>query len=187
MDEDLLLIKKYKSGQSDAFGLLYDRYFDKIYRYVYYKVLNKDTTEDLVSDIFFKAIQKIDTFDQTKGIFSSWLYNIALNSIIDHYRSRKHHADIEDAYDLSLDERIEEKIDAKDNLQKVSEYLNYLSPKQREIVILRVWQEMPYKEIAEIIGGSEDSAKMAFSRAVKEIRLKFGSVALFLLFMSNFR
>jgi len=58
MDEDLLLIKKYKSGQSDAFGLLYDRYFDKIYRYVYYKVLNKDTTEDLVSDIFLRLSKK---------------------------------------------------------------------------------------------------------------------------------
>lgn len=174
-------IERCQKGEREAFGKLYDFYVQKIYSFVYYKVFSKETAEDILSDVFFKAFERINSYDQAKGPFSAWLYTIARNAVIDHYRTVKRSDDIEDYFDLGEDDRTVEALDAKETLSKVSEYLKTLSPKQREVVTLRVWQELPYKEIALIIGGTEASAKMAFSRAVKDIKEKFGPAALALL------
>lgn len=180
---DEIYIQRFKSGESTAFGELYDRYSKKIYRYVYYKIFNKEVTEDIVSDVFYKALERIDSYDPKKGLFSAWLYRIARNTVIDKYRMKRETVDIEDIFDLGEDERTEEKLDAEATLKKISKYLETLTPKQREIVILRVWEEMSYKEIAEIVGGTEGSVKMTFSRTIREVREKMGPFAVLLLML----
>ncbi len=170
-------VVKCQGGDREAFGMLYDRYAEKIYRFVYFKVLNKDVAEDLTSAVFVKAYEKIGSFNGEKGNFSQWVYSIARNTVIDHYRTSRKNVDIEDIYDLGEDERTEEKIDARNLLQKVEKYLTKLSPRQREIVTLRVWEEMSYREIAEVIGGSEDSIKVMFSRTIRELLTKLGPKA----------
>lgn len=178
---DIVFVTKCREGDSEAFATLYDRYVEKIYRFVYYKVFSRETAEDIVSDAFLKAFNRISTYDPAKGSFSSWLYRIARNSVIDHYRANEEVSNIEDILGLGFDERLAEKLDAKESFNKISAYLETLSPKQREIIILRVWEELPYKEIAEVVGGSEGSVKMMFLRSIKEIREKFGPMALVLL------
>ena len=179
--DDGVYVTRCQSGDSEAFAFLYDRYIQKIYRFVYYKVFDKEAAEDIVSEAFIKAFDRINTYDPGKGSLSSWLYRIARNAVIDYYRGRKETANIEDAFGLGFDERLAEKLDAKESFEKIAAYLETLSPKQREIIILRIWEELPYKEIAEIVGGSEGSAKMMFLRSIKEIREKFGPAALIFL------
>lgn len=179
--EETTLIARYQHGESDAFGELYDRYITKIYRFIYYKVLHKETAEDIASDVFYKALANLASYDITKGPFAAWLYRIARNAVIDHYRATKATTNIEDVFDLGINERIAERIDAAATLAHVSEYMSTLTSKQREIVTLRIWGELRYREIAEIVGGSEDSVKMTFSRVIKDIREKFGPVAILLL------
>ncbi len=175
---DITYVLKCQRGDREAFGVLYDRYAEKIYRFVYFKVLNKDITEDIVSAVFMKAYEKIASFNAQKGNFSQWIYSIARNSVIDHYRTARKNIDIEDIFDLGEDERTEVKIDARNLLKKVEKYLTKLNPRQREIVTLRVWEELSYREIAEIVGGSEDSVKVMFSRTIRELRSKLGPEAL---------
>ena len=174
---DEACIERFKSGESAAFGEIYDRYAEKIYRFVYYKTWSKETAQDIVSDVFTKALDRIDSYDARKGTFSAWLYRIARNNVIDRYRTRRETVDIDDVFDLGHDDRTVERLDAEATLLKVKEYLKDLSPKQREIVILRVWEELSYKEIAEIVGGTEGSVKMAFSRTIREVREKLGPLA----------
>jgi RNA polymerase sigma-70 factor (ECF subfamily) len=181
MEDDTSLVKAAQDGDSKAFGILYDRYIEKIYRFIYYKTFVKETAEDLTSDVFHKAFQKISSFDAEKGTFSAWIYRIARNAVIDHYRTAKKTIDIEDVFDLAEENRNEEEHDALLTLTRVKEYLNTLTPKQRELITLRIWEERPYKEIAEILGGSEDSVKMAFSRAIRDLREKCGPFALLML------
>lgn len=177
MTDEVTLVKQAKAGDSAAFGLLFDTYYDKIFRFVYYKVFNKEVAEDITSDVFYKALTRLPSFDADKGLFASWLYRIARNAVIDHYRTRHTTETIDDAFDVGVDERTPEILDAIADLNKVGEYLNTLNAKQREIITLRVWEEMSYREIAEIVGGSEDSVKMAFSRGIRELRDKCGPIA----------
>jgi RNA polymerase sigma-70 factor (ECF subfamily) len=176
--EDNILVTAYRNGDTNAFGILYDRYIKKIYTFIYYKTFDRETAEDLTSTAFLKALNKIDTLDIAKGSFSTWLYSIARNTVIDHYRSHARNArEGEDVFDLSGDDRTAEALDARHSLGTVQAYLEKLSPLQREIVTLRVWEERSYKEIAEIVGGSEDSVKMSFSRTIRKLREDLGPLS----------
>jgi len=184
MEDDAVFVLKVQSGTTAAFGVLYDRYLDKIYRFIYYKTFSKEVAEDLTSDVFHKALEKIGSFDGEKGTWSAWLYRIARNRVIDHYRTTKTAVPLEDIFEVGVDDRTAEALDATRALKQVKDYLETLSPKQREIITLRVWEEKSYREIAEIIGGSEDSVKMAFSRIIRELREKCGPVSLSLVFVA---
>lgn len=168
--EDKEIIKRCQKGDLKQFGLLYDKYAKKIYDFVYFKTFHKETAEDIVSNVFLKGLENIKNFDAAKGTFSAWLYAIARNTVIDHYRAKKTHVNIEDVWDLGESEDFAGAIDNKDTLFKVKKYLEKLEPAQREIVIMRVWQEMSYEEIAEALGKSVESCRMSFSRTMAKLR-----------------
>ena len=115
------IIARIKNGELNQFGTLYDLYIKKIYNFVYYKTMHKETAEDLTSQTFFKALDNIQRFDETKGSFSSWLYRIARNTVIDYYRTKKTENNIEDVWDLSGDENIQSDMDTTQKLQEVSQ------------------------------------------------------------------
>lgn len=173
--DDRQLIAAYKNGDSNAFGVLYDRYIKKIYNFIYYKTFDTAVAEDLTSTTFFKALNKIDTLDVERGNFSTWLYSIARNTVIDHYRSHAFNANEgEDVFDLSEENHTPAALDARHSLGVVEAYLAKLTPAQREIVTLRIWEERSYKDIADIVGGTENSVKMSFSRTIRKLREDLG-------------
>lgn len=183
MDNEIEIVKKIQAGDGASFGLLYDFYFDKIYRFIYYKVFSQDIAEDLTSDTFLKALEKIGSFNKEKGSFNSWLYQIARNTVIDYYRTKKDNLPIDDAFDLPVENRTVEQLDALAGLAKIEAYLKQLPARSREIIVLRVWEERSFKEIAELTGNSEASSKMAFSRAIKQLRDECGEHTLLALVM----
>jgi len=170
MQNELGLIAQTQEGNSEAFGALYDAYVKKIYNFIYYKAWHQETAEDLTSQTFFKALNKIKKFNPKKGSFSSWLYKIARNNISDHFRSLKPTTDIEDAWDLKDQTDILTDTDTRLKLEKLREGLSILSNEQREIVILRVWEDLSHKEIAEIMQKNESTVKVAYSRAVGKLK-----------------
>ncbi len=159
-----------KSHNNSEFTGLYDQYVEKIYRFIYYKTHHKETAEDITSAVFLKALEAFSSFDKGRGGFSGWIYQIARNAVIDHYRSKKNLINVEDVWDLKDKEDIERDADASLRLEGVKEYLGRLKAEQREIVLLRVWEGMSYKEIAQVIGKSEESCKMMFSRTIRRLR-----------------
>jgi RNA polymerase sigma-70 factor (ECF subfamily) len=181
MDDDAVLVQKAQAGEAAAFGQLFDAYYDKIFRFVYFKVYEKETAEDITSDVFHKALTRLQSYKADKGVFSSWLYRIARNAVIDHYRTDKVTEAFSDTFDVGFDERTPETLDALADLERVSEYMETLAPKQREIITLRLWEGMSYKEIAEVVDGTEDGVKMAFSRSIRELRKHCGPLAVLFL------
>ena len=169
-NDDKALLVQYRAGDREAFGRLYDRYIGKIYRFVYYKTHHRETAEDLVSRIFTKALEKIGGFDADKGTFQAWLYAIARNTVIDHYRTSRGETGIEDVWDLTGNEDAERDMDAKMKLEKVGQYLARLKSAHRDILIMRLWQGLSHAEIAAALDTSEASVKMTYSRAVNKLR-----------------
>ncbi|OGZ35229.1 MAG: hypothetical protein A2V60_00165 [Candidatus Portnoybacteria bacterium RIFCSPHIGHO2_01_FULL_39_19] len=156
--------------EQKVFSSFYQGNVEKIYRFIYYKTHHKETAEDLTSQTFFKALESMRNFDSHKGNFSSWLYSIAKNTVIDFYRTKRSETDISDIWDLAGKEDIERDSEYKEQLEKAEKYLKDLKPEQREIILMRVWGDLPYKEIAGIIGKSEANCKMIFSRAINKLR-----------------
>ena len=167
-DKDLII--ECQEGNTEAFGLLYDRYFKAIYTFIYYRTRQKEVAEDLTSQTFFKALRTIQSVDSNRP-FSSWLYKIAHNTIIDHFKTRKPTVDIEEAQHVSMDDiGAPEMIDTAQEVERLKKHLAHLAPIERDIIMMRIWQELSYREISEILDKTEASLKMMYSRAMKKLK-----------------
>lgn len=171
MHDEQELISQLQSGQNEAFWILYDRYFQVIYNHIYYKTLNQALTEDIVSDTFFKAFDKIDQFTyKTENSFRSWLYTIANNTLLDSYKKVN-----PDSLDESLDYESQENITDEWNNRYMSEQilheLDQLGPNKKDIIIMRLREWLTYEEISQITWRPETSLRKDFSNAMKELKI----------------
>lgn len=180
------IIKECQKGDLDNFRLIYDDFFDKIYRFIYYKTHHKQTAEDLTSKTFIKALEKINSFNFRKGLFSSWIYRIARNNVIDYYRTNKKNLDISGIWDLGESKDFNKTIDDRDKLVQVARYLKKFTPEQREIIIMRIWDGLSYKEISEITGKKEGNCKMIFFRTMTKLRQEIPLVLLISLLIKTY-
>ncbi|MDD5145102.1 MAG: RNA polymerase sigma factor [Candidatus Pacebacteria bacterium] len=159
-----------KQENTENFAGFYDKHVKKIFNFIYYKTHHKETAEDLTQETFMKALDSFKNFDLKKGKFSTWLYQIARNTVIDFYRTKKNFVNVDDVWDLAGKENILRDLDVSGKLKDVEKYLAKLKPEQREIVILRVWEGYSYKEIAEILGKNEVNCRVVFSRTIHTLK-----------------
>lgn len=181
--EDKELMKQCQSGNLAIFWELYDRYVDRIYKFIYLKTSSREIAEDITSEVFFKAMNSIGSFRiaQEETSFKSWIYTIANNKVIDFYRTQKQVSDIEDCYDLWIHSDFSWDIDNKDTVNKVLAFLDTLKADQKEIILLRIWEDLSYKEISEITWKSLDNCKQIVSRNLKNIQANFIVILLIIL------
>ena len=159
-----------QQGDREAFGKLYDHFAKKIYNYLYYRTYRRDLSEDLASLTFLKALEKLDTFKPDRGPFSAWLYRIAHNALMDHFRAKKGQVSLDDVKEIAGKSDVESDAENRLKWQKLEPFLKKLSPRDRDIILMRVWDGLSYREIGEVLGSSEASCKMAYSRAVRFLR-----------------
>jgi RNA polymerase sigma-70 factor, ECF subfamily len=164
------LVAQIQSGQQEHFITLYDTYVDKIYRFLFYRINHRETAEDLTSQTFLKALNNIESFDGSKGTFQAWLYRISYNLLVDHYRKTKPILDLVYAEHAPSADNTEQLVEDYFNQQQVKELLKQLPEQTQELIILRIWEDLPYSEIAKILNKSENSLKMQFSRAIAMLR-----------------
>lgn len=178
------IIKLCQKGETEKFGLIYDKYVKQLYNFIYYKTFHKETAEDILSQVFLKALNKINNYDPKIGSFSSWIYKIARNQIIDHYRTKKTNINIEDVWNIEDDSNISLDTENKIKLEKIKKYLSKYSVEQREIIMLKIWEGLSYKEISEVVGKSEASCKMMFSRTIDKLRKEM-PLSIFIMLLLN--
>lgn len=182
--EELALVRSCRASNYQDFAKLYDHYAQPIFRFIHYRVRDRMLAEDLTSQTFLKAMEKLHTFDVERGMFGAWLYRIARNTVIDHVRTVKPVTPIDENFDMAGDEdatlRAKRGIDAK----QVQAMLASLDDEKRELLQLRLWDGLSYKEIAEVTGKSEANCKVIVSRTLSQLRKDFpvSSLVLLLLF-----
>ena len=166
------LVARAQGGDAEAFGALYDRYVDLVYRYVYYRVGSKTLTEDLVSETFLRALRRITTFTWQGRDFAAWLITIARNLIADHFKSGKFRLEVATADMLDADRATEgpesEVLDAITNAALL-DAVKQLNSEQQECVVLRFLQGMSVTETALAMGKTEGAIKALQYRAVRTL------------------
>ncbi|MDR3547148.1 MAG: RNA polymerase sigma factor [Candidatus Pacebacteria bacterium] len=169
--EETEILTQITAGDTEKFGLLYDIYFARIYNYIFYRTRERETAEDITSATFFKAVRSLHTFNAHKGTFSSWLYRIARNTLYDHWRGGTRPESIDDHEDVLIAPGdLEHETFDRELVRKVNDCVARLPKAQQEIIKMRIWDDLPYAQIAEILGKSEASCKMEFSRAIRKLK-----------------
>ncbi len=177
-DEQLAIA--YMEGDDKAFDMLLARNQKKLYSYIMFVVRDSNTADDVFQETFVKVITRLRTGAYTtSGKFSAWLTRIAHNVIIDMYRSQRHDNMVEPTADndlsniLSSDmtyDNVEAQLVLNQNLKEARELMEALPPTQREVVFMRFYQQMSFKEIAEVTGQSINTALGRMRYAVLNMR-----------------
>lgn len=172
MRDDAESVSAFLAGDHSAFEEIYKENMRGVYAFILSKTRSRSLAEDLTSETFLRAIEKLHTFRSARGSLRSWLIAVARNIVIDHFRSVRPSQSIEDAWDVASDDDTLLDADLRLRTAAVREALSELSAKQRDALILRAWQGLPFAEIAAALSMSEAACKMNYRRAVESVRRK---------------
>jgi RNA polymerase sigma-70 factor (ECF subfamily) len=158
------LIRSFRDGNDIAFVTLYNRYKYAIYNFCLKMLADSDTAKDTTQCIFIKVYEKHDQLDQP-GRFRQWLFAIARNECISHLRKNKVFTPLpDDMADANPDSGYSA-VDKDGEIALVNDAINRLDPDLREVIVLREYQNLSYREIGEIVGISEKTVKSRLFRA----------------------
>lgn len=172
IDSEKEIIKKAIKGEASAFGLLYDKYQPQIYRFIYLKVGQREEAEDLTHQVFLKTWENITEYDFQGFPFSSWLYRIARNQVIDYYRTKKTNLDLESVAEMELkvENPIPKILDNALEMERVKKAIVHLNSEQQDVIILRFIEDFSLQESASILNKTEGAVKLLQHRAIKNLR-----------------
>ncbi len=163
---DAILISQFINGDEKSLGLLIDKYKNRIYSFIYSKVLDKNATEDIFQDTFIKVINTLKKGNyREEGKFLPWTMRIAHNLVIDFFRKNNKiklfdNTDKFDIFSILKDEslNVENQFVKEQVYEDVKRIIEELPKDQKEVLIMRMYRELSFKEIAEITGVSINTA-----------------------------
>jgi len=173
------LVALYAKGNNPAFDVLLNRYKNSVHAYIYYIVRDKDLTEDVFQETFVKAIVTIKQGRYTEnGKFKAWIMRIAHNLIIDYFRQERNENTISnDDMDMDLfndirlcDNSVEDQMVQNQVFADVRKLVRHLPENQREVLEMRYYKDMSFKEIAEVTGVSINTALGRMRYAILNMR-----------------
>ncbi|MBA4277460.1 sigma-70 family RNA polymerase sigma factor [Flavobacterium sp.] len=175
---DALLVKKYVEGDENALNVLINRHQSKIFGFIYSKISDKDISNDIFQDTFIKVIRTLKSQSYNEeGKFLPWVMRIAHNLIIDHYRKNKKMPMFRETEEFSIfsimsddSPTIENKI-IRDQVEiDLKKLIEELPADQKEVLVMRMYQDMSFKEISEITGVSINTALGRMRYALMNMR-----------------
>src|SRR5512140_1874530 len=135
---ELLLVQRACMGDRDAFGALYESTFDRIFRYIFFRVSNDETAEDLASKVYLKAWESLPRFQAGNSPFIAWLYTIAHNTVIDHYRTARQNVNLDEASNLADHTPLpQEQCEGHADVDALRGALCHLTAVQQEVVTMK--------------------------------------------------
>jgi RNA polymerase sigma factor (sigma-70 family) len=172
LDQELRLVRQSRVDVR-AFGALYDHYFPRIYNYVYFRVRDGAVADDLVSTVFLRALDRLDTYREDRGNFGVWLFRITHNALVDYYRSTSRvtvlsldQAEPITSDAVSAEQRLARKQEAEALLAQVAR----LSEREQEIIGLKFGGGLTNRKIAELVDLKENHVAVILYRAMRKLR-----------------
>ncbi|MEM6345093.1 MAG: sigma-70 family RNA polymerase sigma factor [Bacteroidota bacterium] len=170
LQQEHLLVEAAKK-QPRRFGVLYERYYEQIFLFVFKRVDQEESAADVTSQVFLKAMSNLKKY-QFRGVpFSAWLYRIAINEVNQYFREAKSKRAISmkssDIADI-MDEV--EELPKDDNIQQMLASLQLLRPDELQMIELRFFEKLAFKEIAEIYNITENNAKVRMYRLLGKMK-----------------
>lgn len=176
--QEVFLVEQAIAGDAESFGQLYDKYIDKVYRHLYYRMGNATEAEDLAAQVFLKAWNAMGRYRQMGRPFGVWLLSIGHNLLIDYYRSRKENAALDDviipAGDSADPVLLAEKSFASASLRQS---IKKLKKDQQAVVVMRYIDGLEYGEIAKALNKSEGAVRVILHRSLLALRGIMGKEA----------
>ena len=170
--DEARIIRRAQSGEREAFGILHDQNRQAIFNYIYYRVGDQATADDLTAEVFLRMVEKIDRYHDRGKPFVAWLYTIARNLLTDHYRQNGNGKNI-----LPLDDGFETDeanplIDTENQLaaECLQRALRFLTDDQRQVIIGKFIEDRSNAEVASILGKTEGAVKSMQHRALAALR-----------------
>jgi RNA polymerase sigma-70 factor (ECF subfamily) len=170
------LVEKAQAGDAQAFGRIYDRYMDTVFRFIYFRVGSRPLAEDLTADTFLRALKRIGSFTWQGRDLGAWLVTIARNLVADHFKSGRYRLEVTtgDVLDADTAERGPEgspELAVVDHITNVAllAAVKQLNPEQQECIVLRFLQGFSVAETAQAMGKNEGAIKALQYRAVRAL------------------
>jgi len=167
---DSAIMEKVRDGQVEKLAILFERHHVKIFNFFLRLTGSHNLSEDLVQDVFIRILKYRSTYEG-KGKFTVWMYRVARNVHVDHLRKNKGTYNLEDQFEEpeSKEDSPMHALEQKKDKELIQKALSQLPVKKREALILSRFQDMKYKEIAELFGCREGTIKASIHRAVKQL------------------
>jgi RNA polymerase sigma-70 factor, ECF subfamily len=165
------LVTATQDGDRDAYGQLYLRYRDVVYRFVLTRLNNRSTAEDLTSETFLRALRRIDSVSYQGQDVGAWFVTIARNLVLDHVKSSRYQRETPTGEMLDSDARRgpESEVVSRVTSQTVRDCVARLSAAQREVVTLRYLRDLSVAETMAVIGCAEEATKGRQHRGLREL------------------
>ncbi len=166
----LELLTQARTGSDAAFTELYDLFFEKIYRFIFFRVGHKEVAEDLAEDVFIKAFSGLKTL-QKDSVFESWLYQIARNRIIDYYRSKKLIIPLDEVeHTLEYETNVIDIVNLEAQQKIFIKLLKELSPEQQTVIKMKFLEGLENEEIAAMLDKPEGTIRVIQHRAIAKLK-----------------
>lgn len=169
---DAKLVARAQSGESDAFGVLYERYVEQIYRYVRSRVTLKRDAEDLTESVFVRSYEALDRYEERGHPYSAFLYQVARNVLVDHYRRPEEEGLEESPPLVATGLGLEGRIERDEEVERIQRAMAELPDDYQEVIRLRVLMSLPTATAAEWLDRSEGAVRVLLYRALKSLRQK---------------
>jgi RNA polymerase sigma-70 factor, ECF subfamily len=168
---DSELVSMAEKGDITAYGCLYDRYIDQIFRYIYFRVNDRQETEDMVEIVFLKTFEQMKHRRLKIGNIKSWLYRTAHNIVTDHYRTRKYSLSFEEVTLTGSPESLPESVMlVKEDHDRLRKVLEMLDPEMQQVIVCRFVNGLSHEETAQITGVKENYLRVLQYRALQKLR-----------------
>lgn len=153
----------------DDFQTIYHLYFEDVYRYVFAMCKNAELAEEITQETFFKALKKIDRFEGKCTLFA-WLCQIAKNTYYTQYTKNKRYSSYPVPDEKETADSFVEELTSRETAFEIHKILHHLEEPYKEVFSLRIFGELPFKQIGELFGKTESWARVTFHRAKMKIK-----------------